>query len=441
MRRLKSQIRQERKKLVGEGEKDNLSEAKLFVLDLTRQSLNLSLSNLHQEATILARDRSLDKTRAAEILDIVRRGENAEKQGQQDDQTRKLDFYQGRSLYNLQRIDRFINGAGLTIGPGGEIEVVSIPPELELELRELITKSSSVTPEYEKYVKVKVAPEQIKKLTGIAIKLMGLTGWKARVIKNRKFFSTSSDLKGGQWINLPDTNQNILDALRLIRHETVHAWRVEMRSNFKFGIQSLLVGRDEDLSEFAALWMEDEEFEAMCNMRKGLRDGVYLASLVARRSKGSFKNCFKAVLTAQAGGTEQNLQTLIDGSDSYLSQVRKAFRSTLRAFHAGEVPLSDTSGYLGNSEELGYHLYPILFKRLQRLDLMKIIFVSGLDMLNLNQLTRLGAIDLSKVKLPPKIMSENIWPELKRRIDAGEDPDKVINQLHNQFLSAPTTES
>ena len=63
--------------------------------------------------------------------------------------------------------------------------------------------------------------------------------------------------------------------------------------------------------------------------------------------------------------------------------------------------------------------------------LLKLLYVAGIDLYSVQDLKRLGMLDLSRVREPEMVVARKIWPRLKKSLDDGMSLDEAIEEFGN----------
>lgn len=417
-RNLKKEIKARERELTGE---ERLTEAKRIVLRRYRCYLNVLIAELHSQGTILARQPNLSEEEKKETLALVR-GTGLSKEAKKDR------FTYPEATRTLERMDHFLRGVGLKIEKDGFW--ATIPKKFAKYVERKCRPRRKETEEYKRYKNYEASPQQMERITQVALHLERRDDCQTRIRPDKGSFSFSYREKGEviKTVNIPGKSSKYLPrALELISHEVNHALRHVNRDSFKLRLlQRYSSGRDEGLSEAAAM-MAEERTMAVLGVKGASR--VYFWALRERGRGGSFKDCFRAALLAQVGGRKRDLRKLFSKRKEFLGEAKKTFRSVLRIFRAGRIPFDDETGFLVNSEELEYHEAGFVAKRLTDLGLEKLLFIPGVDVYSLLDFQRLGVLDWEKIKTPRFVVANEIWPKLKKVLDQGKTLQEAIDSL------------
>ncbi len=158
---------------------DSLSEAKRIVLGMYRRLVNLKIARRYPLAASLTNKRELSPVER-EILNSFRFSLRDDTSGLKPDSVGRV----------IERIDHFLQGAGLQLGPNGLF--VSYPAELEEYALSLLDQEKLTSPDWELAQSVWVSPEQVKIIVDLALKLGGFAGWSAEVASVRCGLKCSS---------------------------------------------------------------------------------------------------------------------------------------------------------------------------------------------------------------------------------------------------------
>lgn len=332
----------------------------------------------------------------------------------------------------LERIDHFLKGVGLEYGSDGLLQ--TIPEDLakyaEQRLSELPPSS---TPEFLKYNAEKLNADQVKFLAEKVLAAYGfLDGpnpWKAVVLERNTGLAVMFDKKKGtREVRIPkDYKGGLISSLSLIAHEAEgHVLRFANKEkclgdDLQF-TQEFNTGRSGILSEGAAMWLGDEAKQEMVGMNDTALPDYYVA-LRDKQRGGTFKDCVKAMLETKLK-REPNLK-LEDGLDLCYERTFRIFRRF--------TSLDDKSGYITISETLDYIEQEIVVDFLMNHSdssvLSKILFVAGIDLYSLDELLKIGFLDLSDVQVPKRVVSKEIWPKIKKNLDSGQTLQQAIEAI------------
>lgn len=193
-------------------------------------------------------------------------------------------------------------------------------------------------------------------------------------------------------------------------------------------IEELTTERSGILSEAAAMRIEDDTKQETVGVKREALPYYHLA-LLKKREGGSFRECFQTFFEAHARRKYSlSLEDAIKDEKVYREVFDYAYDRTLRIFKEN-TPLDDTSGFLPTSEQLEYIEQELIVDILRERGLSKLLYVAGIDLYSLQELRRLGMLDLSKIEEPRLVMAKEIWPQIKRALDKGKSLDEAIAGL------------
>jgi len=416
LRQFKREIKEEERRI--KDEKGDFAEAKRIILSLYRRRVNMELAELYSLGIIVARQPNILPEEKQEILRLLR------------------GCLSEVAPRTLQRMDRFLRGVGAQVrsdeeGVVGEA-VKTIPGDfaqyIEEKARQPIPEESE---EYKKYKKYIVGAEQAEKICRGVLSLCGFENWRTRIKINITGFKVNYS-EGAIEVRIPqDLNMELPRLMAILAHEIEgHAWR--SRNRQKVGlclVRDFGSPRGESLSEAAGVWAERETLREAFGMGEVFEKRAYYWILREKERGGSFKDCFRAALLAKVGGNEEKLERLLENEERFYKEGRAAFRETLRLFEAGKIPLSDKSGFLGDSAELSYLEQEMVTEELERLGLRRLIFVGGIDIYSAVDLLRLGALRIEEIEEPQFVVARQIWPKIKEVLDRGGSLEEAVGEL------------
>jgi len=433
-RDLKSNLKEVRQQLGTES--DSFAEAKQIVVDIYQRYTNVLIAGQYAKGRILTAQpkRSGKEEKALSIL----RGVRSETKGDR--------FAPEKASRTLERIDHFLKGTGLKIGENGFFE--TIPQNLEEYTK---TRTSAPSPketeEYERYNEYKVSAEQAKILCDVILAQYDLIKsdkkWSAAVLERKRTLITIFKEKGKKVreIRIPRSfDRGLIKTLTTLSHEVEgHVLRYV---NQELGLGSelslldeLATGRSAILAEALSMKVEDETRNAIVGFKRKAKPYYY--EVLREKSKGgSFKECFRASLEARAR-REHNmtLEELLSNEKLLSKTFSKTYSSTLRIFRK-HTPLNDKSGFLPTSSQLKYIEQELVTEVLtseeaKRSGLSKLLYIAGIDLYSVQDLKRLGMLDLRKVREPEMVVARKIWPRLKKSLDKGVSLDETIEELRD----------
>jgi len=417
-RRLKREIKKQEQQL---GEEGNLAEGKRILLRIYRRWLNILIAENYSWRRVLLSYPRFSPTEKRLLKALGKRG------GEIDE---------GRTA---ERINHFLQGVGIRRGKDGLWE--TIPEVLEGYGEErLEQKEPEETEEYQRYNAHKVSPEQAKKIAEAVLKAYGIEGWTVYISPTASKMSITYRERGRLVKRIvigEKKSRGLVDVLTTLAHEIeghvlqrVNAEKIPLGVSQKFpgGISGIFL-------EAGAMHAEEETKRKICGMGRPAKPYYYLA-LRTKRGGGSFKDCFVACVRARHERGEKDkeeqridfLRAKFTGQQERPEQWRKAWGEVLRIFR-NHTPLNDTSGWLPASAALEYLEQEIVSKGLFEKGLGKILAVSGVNPWWLEELMRLGVVDLEKVKEPQFIIARQIWPKIKEVLDRGGSLEEAVGGL------------
>ncbi len=189
-------------------------------------------------------------------------------------------------------------------------------------------------------------------------------------------------------------------------------------------------------SEAGAMYIEAKIREAICRMPRPAKPYYFLA-LERKRERGSFRNCFAVALKAREEREvkEEEGEQKIDPLRAKFAekqkrpkQWRKTWGDVLRIFRE-YTPLDDKSGWVPATAALDYLEQELVSGILFEQEWGRLLTISGVNPYWLEDLLRLGVIDLGKVKEPQMVVAQKIWSKIKGALDAGQSLKEAIEKL------------
>jgi hypothetical protein len=436
LRDFKSDLKKLRQKL--DGQKDALSEAKGTVIDLYQRYVNVLIAGQYARGRVLAQQPTRSK-REEHALALIR--------GVKQD-TDKDRFGEGRASRTIERIDHFLKGTGVEIDENGLFQ--TIPDRLaEYAQTRISTAPPEETAEYKKYNAIRMNAEQTKALGDVVIDICGFgekgSGWSAVVVHRKGTVAVVYKEKGEKVREVrisTSFNRGLIDTLTVLAHEIEgHVLRyVNQEESQTTGLQfaeEALLGRSAILSEAASMKVEQSTKQALVGMERETLPYYYLG-LVQKRKGASFKECFKEFMKARAGRKYGfSLDSLLEDKKIYDEAFEYVYPRTLRIFRR-HTPLDDRSGYLPTSWPLEYieqELIVDVFSSESAIKsgFSKLLYLAGIDLYSLQDLRRLGMLDLSEVKEPEMVIADKVWPVLKENLDTGLDLNEAVERLQERL--------
>jgi hypothetical protein len=337
----------------------------------------------------------------------------------------------------MEKIDHFLKGTGIRVGENGLFE--TIPEKLqEYAESRILEPAPEETEEFRKYNKYKVNARQAKTLCELALEKYGLTkgdkAWSVVILERKGTMAVVFKEKGEKVreVRIPRSfDRGLIETLSSLAEEVAHVLRYAnkesaLTESLKI-IEELSTGRSAILSEAADMKLKEDTMQEMMGMRS-LAKPYYYVALLEKKNSGSFKECLRVSLEARAKREYGlSLKDFIQHKD-FDEVFEKAYSSALRIFRK-HTPLDDTSGYLPTSGQLKYIQQELIVDVLEKRGLGKLLFVAGIDLYSLQDLRRLGMLDLTKVKEPRMVIAREIWPKIKKALDSGKNLDEAINQI------------
>lgn len=433
-RDLKSNLKRVRQQLGTEP--DSFAEAKQIVLDLYQRYINVLIANQYANGRILTAQPKRGK-KEKEALSILRAVEGEVKGDR---------FAPEKASRTLERIDHFLRGTGLKIGENGFFE--TIPQNLEKYAK---TRASELSPKetekYKRYNKYKVNAEQAKKICDVILAqydlLKGGKKWSTVVLERKRTLIVifkEEDVKVRE-VRIPRSfDRGLIKTLTTLSHEV--EGHVLRHINQELGLGSelslldeLTTGRSAILAEALSMKVEDDTRNAIVGFKRKAKPYYY--EVLREKSKGgSFKECLRASLETRAR-RERNmtLKELLANKKIFSKTFPKAYSSTLRIFRE-HTPLNDKSSFLPTSSQLKYIEQELVMEVLtseeaRKSGLLKLLYIAGIDLYSVQDLKRLGMLDLRKVREPEMVVARKIWPILKKSLDEGISLDGAIEELRD----------
>lgn len=400
LRSLKFSLKQIRKGLLRQ---DAVSEAKIQICDLYQKYINVQIA------------------------------QNLEYEGDVDSPKRPR---------RMQRMDHFLKGVGLEYDKNGLLQ--TIPVDLVSYSRKRLSQIPvGETSDFVKYNSVLVDADGAKaiadRVLGSYGLLEGANAWRAVVLERNSGVAVMFDKnEGKREVRIPrGYKRGLVSTLALLAHEIEgHVLRfANKESSFEGDLlftREFNTGRSAILSEGAAMWLEDEAKEKMVGMKDPALPYYYVV-LIEKQKGGSFKECVRASLVERARQEySMSFDELFNDSEKFGKVFDKAYSSTLRIFRRF-TSFDDRSGYITISETLDYIeqelVVDFLMSHPDSAVLSKILFVAGIDLYSIYELLSIGVLDLSRVKIPKRVILNEIWPKLKKNLDSGQNIKQAIESI------------
>jgi len=414
---------------------DPLSQAEATVLNIYLRRLNISIAEQYSTGRVIASSPcpSPEEKEAYRAI----KGTRIELP---EDRFNAL-----KASRTMERIDHFLVGASGAINPNtGLYETISL--EIDKMVAKAEQEKEPENPNFEKYNAVRVNAEQAKVLGEIVLRTYHLDrkGWTIYIDPQQKSLACAyketfegEEEKIKQIKIPPEYNRGLIDTLKVLAHEIEgHALRWQNQETFlaKEGegmrlFSELTTGREDLLSEAAAIYMEEETLGRTVGKER-FPKYYYYKVLKRKKDGGSFKECFQAFMEAFAEGKGQSLAEIIDDSKKFEEAWRYVYSRTLRIFREG-TPLGDTSGYLPTSKTLHYVEQEIIGEELEKAGLIDLLFTGGVDFYSLADLRKLGLLDFDKMN-KPKYAAVALFEKIKAQIDRGKTLEEIIGTSGNK---------
>ncbi len=394
-RALKRRIKDTRR-----GLKDsNLSQAKEAVLNLYQRFINVQIAGLHEGDRVIA-------TRPKGTIN--------------------------RPSRTMQRIDRFLQGVGIYQEAQGlryrattqildEYAQVKITETVRVEKRSVLERSM-------------VNADQAVRLGQLILNLAGFDNWrviKSDTVKSFKIQEKKTKETGGEervcCLLVPSSlTRSVRRTIVGFASELAHISRIEAkRSAFKGNLylfEEYTSGRGGVLAEGA-----DKYFSNTVSRMLGGRGGgalPYYYLIIKKKAEGaSFKECFLANLQVRLNREGKTWKSILPDEEG----MRRVYNATLRIFRR-HTPLNDTSGFVPDSRQLCYLEGELVGRKLIEAGLGKLVFLSGVDLYSLADITRLGVLNLSEIKEQDLSFIGRLGKSLTSSLSSGKSMDQALKE-------------
>jgi hypothetical protein len=408
---------------------DELLEVFDKIIELYRIRVNIQLARRHEYGPIIFNNpkRSKEESKALELL----------KPGLGED--KMVRSYKERPSRMLQRIDRYLEGVGM-VTVDGRIRYHSINNELEIRAKQR-SNESIVKEDKETDSNVRIDAETLKDLTQLVLDYLEMSTWEAEVSKTAKSMRTSPHLQDGDRILIPHTiNKTPLTAAKSISSELAHALRVEMKRKIfakHFQLYTRYsAGRIGSLSEGADKYFNRVIMDRLTGSKdRGAAYPYYYAVIKAKEKGGTFRDGFLANIKARA--TREGQTTNVWLGNKKKEDLRKIYNATLRVWRR-HTPLSDTSGKITNSAQLRYIEGELIAEKIADTKLWPLLFISGVDLYTIENLTAIGAVDLSQIEKPNLDFVDVILKPFVDDTNKTKDPQKVLGNIRKSLHTKTT---
>lgn len=422
LREFKFRLKKMKAELKEEG--DDLSCAKLVVLDLYLRRLNITIVSEYELAHVLTGKKSLSREER-EILEKLYIGNS---------------FQDSSRMSRLvAKTDRFERGVGLSLTSEGEF--VSIPEKLMSYMEERVGKEKPVTQEYIKYNSIILDDEQMKRFTQLIIGFSEdeqLRKWSA-VVRRRKSWSARGKLKGKDVLQIvipKGDSRGLVDVFAVAAHEFEgHAVQFANKMNLNRPlhlIRALSTGRNSIMAECGAMFVESKTMKMLVNQERSAEPYYYMA-LKRKSEGGNFVECLEEFME---GYSKRNygfgLDELITDRVKFEKVFGYSHLRVLRIFRSAAL-LQDNMGELTNTDQLKYIEQELLGDMLSSVGLEKLMYLSGIDLYSVEDLIKINMLDLDKIKLPEYVVAKTVWPKVRKMIDEGLGMDEILNSLEAEI--------
>lgn len=426
LRELKRHLKEVKRELGDKGK--DLVEAKRLVLNLYGRYINVLIAGQYKNGrAIEAQPAKGEKERR--VLRLVK----GVRQNSASDR-----FDQDQASRTMERIDHFLKGTGVGIDEDGMFETV--PEELtkyaQIRVSEL---APGKTEGYGRYNKKSVNAEQFQRLCNTTLREYGLSEgekfWTPVVLDRKGTLIVTFRDEGEKVreIRIPKTyNKGLVVTLGTLSHEVEgHVLRYVNQEGGMQGLrllEELTTGRTAILAEALSMKVEADTLVEIVAQERRARP-YYFAALAKKMQGGSFKDCFFDVLRLRAKREYgKSVDELLEDNNSFATAYKRSYQVALRIFRKN-TPLDDASGFVPSSAQLKYLEQELIFNVIANSELKKALYVAGIDLYSIQELRRLGMLDLEKVEEPRMVVAKVIWPKIKKALDDGKSLDEAITML------------
>jgi hypothetical protein len=375
------------------GDNPEVRQAKLLVLDIYQQRINVFIANLYPHAfALLAQYRSVGDEHTVRLLEELQDYLPALYASAPDDRISKF----------LQTLDRFTNGADYD--KEGNLSPIDSGLAEDAIAKEEEYQSDSEPKTQDK----KLSAEEIRDLIVEMLSQWDLLSreqdydtdrevrapdgkWQAPISGKFKSLSVSGQQSAAK---VPDKSRGRNNVLPVLSHEMAHVWQHENKR--RAGRLALMqeIGIDNNLvfAEAGGKWWEKEARERLLGVADNDIAGTsYLAAIKARLNGGDFMQCMVAFFE-DFHRREPDMQ-LEDAA-------KRAVNRTRRIFSKGGEFVKDTT-YLTNSQPLNYLEQVLVLQKLPE-EKRKLLLLGGVSIPSALELARVGLLKLSEIQVPDK---------------------------------------
>lgn len=401
LREFKRELKQTRRSLLGE---ESIVEGKGFILDIYQRFINTKIADLYEDARV-----SFEQTQGTQAEEALShfRGFGGDWR----------DVNEGKLM---QRIDRFLEGVGLS-DYGTIISINKVVEDYYDERKKLKAEKK---PDDEILDKV-LGPEELVRIGNLVLRVSGIDGWKFAVAPTGKTLRVNAKDKE---IKVPQNSQrSLISALAGIASELAHVWRVEEKKAAFIGKFRLFdkygTGRQGALAEGSDRYFRSYVEERLRGGSEGALPYYYL--LLKAKSEGmSFKGCFVFTFGERAWRAGKEFDEALNDQDMLDSN----YSSTLRIFRRA-TPLNDYSGFIPDSRQLNYLEGEIVAKLLFDKGFGRLMFLSGVDLYSVRDLSRLGMLDLKSIREPDFLFIDKVFNPVIQGLRQGRRLNSILEEL------------
>lgn len=234
--------------------------------------------------------------------------------------------------------------------------------------------------------------------------------WQAVAMKKFKKGSVESKQKV---IEIPLINRTIIGTLGVLAHEYVHFLQALNRSLIPLRLFKEIGG------DRAGIFGEGGSMEAQNHVQKeifgieSIPHPHYIRAMAARLSGGNYLECVKAFYNSELGILRRKKPSGKFDRKELRSLIKQAINRTKRLFRGGAVDFTSESGFLTNSKDTVYLEQRKLLDKLRGVNLEKYALMGGANLQTLIILTEVGLIDPEEIQGPRYDVIFRIWDRIK----------------------------
>jgi|GEM_PF-5569594 len=383
-------------------------EAKIIILGIYARYTNQQIADFYEYGRLIAQKPVKNETEM-QVLRLLGPGLS------HPDKLRR--FNEEPAPRTMQRIDRFLEGVGLTTDADGNIRYSAFTAQVDESAREKLRQP--IRFQEGKEEERRFNANEVAELGNRVLNCLGFETWEFMVSDTANTVRVKAKKEGegkkGEGkkdkVLIPANYSNGKNGVvETIASELAHICRIEAkRSRREGGLKILSVYHTagvEVLGEGTDKYFANQALKEM-GVEEEEKALPYAYSSLRRLEKGgSFRDAFLANLEARAQRSGKTVKEFVEGKRE--EELLKLVNSVLRNFRR-HTPLEEELRYLPYTGQLRYIEGEIVVEKLMKTDeLWQLAFVSGIDIYTALDLIRLGELDLSNIREPDFSFVKNV---------------------------------